>query len=266
MPVTNMRVDLGGKVALVTGAGRGIGRAIALGLAENGADVVVADLPTTGGMGAAREVEALGRRAIFIETDVSDRVRAGHMVDRAVEAFGAIDILVNNAGVNVSPAGRKPIHEFAEGDWERVLGVDLDGVFHCSKPAVQQMIRQGRGKIINIGSVAGLVPLRLQCAYVAAKAAVLNLTRAMALELAPHNIHVNAIAPGSILTELTREAFYHDPAKTQALVSHIPLKRPGDPEDIANAALFLASEASNYMTGSIIVVDGGWTCGYNRDW
>jgi len=261
-----MKVDLNGKVAIVTGSGRGIGRAIALTFAENGADVVVNCRTEAEGEKVAEEIKALGRRSLFIKADVSDYAQVKEIVKQVVERFGKIDILVNNAGINVIQEGRVPIHEFSEADWERIIKVDLNGVFYCSKEVAKQMIQQKKGKIINISSIAGIVPLRLQIAYVAAKAGVINLTRGMALELAPYNINVNCIAPGSILTEGTKILFYSDPEKTKKILSCIPLKRPGEPQDIAYAALFLASEEANYITGSTIVVDGGWTAGFVRDW
>ncbi len=262
-----MKVNLEGKVAIVTGSGRGIGRAIALSFAENGADVVVnCYTRVSEGIKVVSEIESLGRKSLFIKADVSDPKQVNDFMSRVVENFSRIDVLVNNAGINVLLEGRVPIQNFSETDWDRIINVDLKGVFLCSKSVAQQMIKQRGGKIINISSVAGIVPLRLQSAYVAAKAGVINLTRSMALELAQHNINVNAIAPGSILTEGTTTLFYSDPKKAEKILSSIPLKRPGTPQDIANAALFLASEDSNYVTGSVLVVDGGWTAGYTRDW
>ena len=160
---------------------------------------------------------------------------------------------------------RVDISEYSSKDWEKVLGVDLNGVFYCSQDVSRVMIRQKSGRIINIGSVFGSIPARKQIAYVAAKAAVHNLTKAMALELAPHGINVNAVAPGSTLTQGTEKLFYgKDAAQTKMvkrMLSHIPLGRPGEPEDIANAVLFLSGEESKYITGHILIVDGGWTCG-----
>jgi NAD(P)-dependent dehydrogenase (short-subunit alcohol dehydrogenase family) len=267
-----MKVELEGKVALVTGSGRGIGRAIALGLARNGADIAVnVHSKVEEGLNVAREIEAMGRRSLFIKADVSSSQQVEEMTRRVVDEFGRIDILVNNAGINVMGSERVPIHEFSEAAWERVVNVDLRGVFLCSKAAAKHMIKQKKGKIVNISSVAGIAPLRLQSAYVAAKAGVLNLTRSMALELAPYAINVNAIAPGSTLTEGTKTLFYSEdkaqyPEKARDLLSHIPLGRPGAPEDIANATLFLASDDADYITGVTLVVDGGWTAGYMRDW
>jgi NAD(P)-dependent dehydrogenase (short-subunit alcohol dehydrogenase family) len=262
-----MKVDMLGKVAIVTGSGRGIGREIALSLAENGADVVVNCFTRISeGIKVAKEIEELGRKSLFVKADVSNSGQVNDMVKKTIKNFDRLDLLVNNAGINVLVEGRVPIQDFSEDDWDKIIDVDLKGVFLCSKAASQQMIKQGRGKIINISSVVGIVPLRLQSAFAAAKAGVINLTRAMALELAPHKINVNAIAPGSTLTEGTTVLFYSDHKKTEKILSSIPLKRVGTPRDIANAALFLASEDSDYITGNVLVVDGGWTTGYIRDW
>lgn len=261
-----MKIDLENKIALITGSGGAIGRAIALSLAENGANIIINDLNEENGNKVIREIEEIGTKAIYIKADVSNPEQMRDMAEQAINTFGRIDILVNNAGVNVGPDGRAPIHEYAEENWSRIIKVDLDGIYFCSKPIVKQMVNQKYGKIINISSITGLVPLRLQCAYTAAKAGVISLTKAMALELAEYGINVNTIAPGSILTEGTKELFYADAAKAESIISHIPLNRPGTPEDIANAALFLAADESNYMTGSVVIVDGGWTCGYIRDW
>jgi len=149
--------------------------------------------------------------------------------------------------------------------WDRIVSIDLNGVYYCSKAAAKQMIAQGDGgSIINIGSIVGQTPLRLQCAFTAAKAGVFNLTKTMALELAPEKIRVNGIAPGSIMFEGTRKLFYADPVKAEGIMSHIPMHCPGEPEDIAGMTCFLISEDSKYMTGSIVTIDGGWICGYNR--
>ena len=265
-----MKVDLNEKVALVTGSTRGIGEAIALAFAENGADIILNSNEPGGAEQVAAEIEKRGRKVTFIQADVGNNQQVTQMVQQAIDALGRIDILVNNAGIGARSGRRVPIHEFSEEAWEEIVNIDLDGVFFCSKQVSQRMIAQGGGKIINISSVAGIVPLRLQIAYCAAKAGVVNLTRGMALELAPYNINVNAIAPGSTVTQGTRELFYSDdPEKkklAESLLSHVPLKRPGTPQDIANAALYLASAAADYVTGHILVVDGGWICGYNRDW
>jgi NAD(P)-dependent dehydrogenase (short-subunit alcohol dehydrogenase family) len=190
------------------------------------------------------------------------------MVEKVLARFGRIDILVNNAGVNTPGDQRRPIHEYDEREWRRILSVDLDGVFHCCRVISPGMVARKSGTIINISSIMGVVPIRLQSAFAAAKAAVINFTRSIALELAPFGIRVNAIAPGSILTRGTQALFYNPEKKALAegLLSHIPLGRPGAPEEIALPALFLASDASSYMTGAVMVVDGGWTAGFAREW
>lgn len=259
--------DLKDKVVVVTGGGGAIGSAMASQLAANGAKVIVAERAKETLQQTVDMIKAAGGEAAGVLTDVGDKQSAADMVEKTVALYGRLDVLVNNAGINGGAEHRKPIHEYDDDLWHRIINVDLNGVYYCSKPAIKQMIRQGSGgSIINIGSVAGLTPLRLQCAFAAAKAGVFNLTKAMALELAEHHIRVNGIAPGSILFEGTRKLFYADPVRAEAMMSHIPQKRPGKPEDIANMTCYLASEqASSYMTGSIITIDGGWICGYTRD-
>lgn len=261
-----MNVNLNGKVVIVTGGGGAIGRAMCLQLAKNGAKVAVAGRTIATLQAVVDEITAMGGEAIAVVTDVSKKESAENMVAETVKAFGRLDCLVNNAGINGGPDQRKPIHEYDDDLWKKIIDVDLNGVYYCSKAAIPQMIAQGEGgSIINIGSIVGLTPLRLQCAFTAAKAGVFNLTKAMALELAGHNIRVNGIAPGSIMFEGTRKLFYADPVKAEAILSHIPQHRAGDPDDIASMTCFLASEDSGYMTGSIVTIDGGWTCGYTRD-
>ena len=262
-----MKVDLSGKVALVTGAGNGIGKAIATALAANGAAVMVNDLQGRGGS-TVEEIRAAGGTAAFAAADVSNRDQVHELVARTEREFGRVDILVNNAGINTAGERRRNIHEYDDGEWRRVMSVDLDGVYHCCRAASPGMVLRRGGNIINIASVMGVVPIRLQDAYAAAKAAVIHFTRSIALELAPYGIRANAIAPGSILTDGTRALFYN-PEKQQmaeSLLSHIPLARPGTPEEIASAAVFLASPDSSYMTGTVMVVDGGWTAGFAREW
>ncbi len=262
-----MKVDLTDKVVVITGAACGIGKACAKLMLENSARVIIADINKVEGKKIAAELFAPGK-CEFIHTDVSNLESVQGLIKSAVRKFKKIDIFVNNAGVNVI-RNRVNIDEYATEDWERVLGVDLNGVFYCSRAVSRVMIKQKGGRIINIGSVFGSIPARKQIAYIAAKAAVHNLTRAMALELAPYGINVNAVAPGSILTQATKKLFYRKDAAQMKMVkqmlSHIPLGCPGKPEDIANAVLFLSGGESKYITGHILTVDGGWTCGYARD-
>jgi NAD(P)-dependent dehydrogenase (short-subunit alcohol dehydrogenase family) len=259
-----MRCDLSGKVSLVTGAARGIGQAIADRLAENGSLVVYTDVDEAGAGAAA----ARGRGARSLRLDVTRPAEIMAAIERVVNDHGQLDIVINNAGINTL-AHRVTLDEFPREEWDRILAVDLTGLYEVSKAAARVMRARGSGRIINIASIAGLVPLRLQCAYVAAKAGVVNLTRAMALELGPHGILVNAVAPGSTLTEGTRRLFYGEDGSfhshVQRMLDHVPLGRPAEPGEIAVAVLFLADPENSYMNGHILTVDGGWTAGYTRD-
>ena len=261
-----MRVNLEGRVALVTGAAAGIGRSIALALAENGAIVGVNDIDPYG-EDICREIADKGRQAKFFQADVGDADSVNRMVEAITRGLGPIDILVNNAGVNVGKE-RRPAHEFADSEWHRIIRIDLDGVFYCSRTVSAGMVKRRRGVIVNIGSVLGLVPIRLQCAFAAAKAGMLHFTRSHALEAGPYGVRVNGIAPGSILTEGTRSLFYNEEARrlSESLISHIPLGRAGETHDIANAVLYLVSDEASYVTGHVLVVDGGWTAGFAREW
>ena len=261
-----MRVDLQDRTAIITGAGGAIGGAMALEFARNGANVVIADYNEDTAKAKVEEILAEGGKAIAVKTDVTKRESAHEMVAKAVEAFGHLEIMVNNAGINGGPQFRKPIHQYDDDLWHRIMSVDLDGVYYCSKEAILQMEKQGKGgNIINIASITGMTPLRLQIAFTAAKAGVINMSKAMALELAPLGIRVNVIAPGSVMFEGTRELFYANKQVAEGLLSHVPLHRPGTPEDIAGMACFLASDDASYITGSLNAVDGGWTCGYTRE-
>ena len=258
-----MRCDLSGKVSLVTGAARGIGQAIADRLADNGSLVIYTDV---NGAGAATAAHAHGARSLELDVTKPNEIVA--VIERIVADHGQLDIVVNNAGINTM-AHRVTIDEFPRDEWDRILAVDLTGLYEVSRAAARVMRARGSGRIINIASIVGLVPLRLQCAYVAAKAGVVNLTRAMALELGPHGILVNGVAPGSTLTDGTRQLFYGKDgsfhAQVQRMLDHVPLGRPGTPDEIAVAVLFLADPENSYMNGHMLTVDGGWTAGYTRD-
>jgi NAD(P)-dependent dehydrogenase (short-subunit alcohol dehydrogenase family) len=259
----SLRSNLSGQVALVTGAARGIGEAIALRLAANGAIVYFTDVDEAVLGETAR---AGGGRALHLDVTNPDEIRS---VLREVEQRdGRLDIVVNNAGVNTL-RHRVTIDEFPREEWDRILAVDLTGLYEVSRAAAAIMRRQGRGRIINIASIAGLVPLRLQCAFTAAKAGVVNLTKAMAIELGQYGILVNGIAPGSTLTDGTRQLFYGPDGRfsdrVQRMLDHVPLGRPATVDEIAVAALFLADPDNSYMTGHVLTIDGGWTAGYHRD-
>jgi NAD(P)-dependent dehydrogenase (short-subunit alcohol dehydrogenase family) len=264
-----MQVNLQGQTAFVTGAAMGIGRAIAESLAANGAAVALVDWAGEEAAAAARELVAAGRRAAAFVADVADAGRMNDVARQAAEQLGPIGILVNNAGINTAH-DRRPIHEYSSDDWHNILRVDLTGVFVTSQAVVPAMLARGGGRIVNIASVAGLVPLRLQSAFVAAKAGVVNLSKSMALELGPRGILTNCVAPGSILTRGTRALFYDANGayseKAASLLSHVPLGRPGTPEEIAHAVLFLAAPQASYVNGAVLTVDGGWTAGFTRDW
>ena len=260
-----MRVDIKDRLALVTGGAGAIGRSIALALAANGATVAVNDLHECGT--TCQEIQQKGGKAKFYPADISNSTAVDEMVSEIERDMGPIRILINNAGVNVGK-NRVPIHEFPNSDWDWIVRIDLNGTFYCSRAVSARMVERSKGVIVNISSVFGLVPARLQCAYTAAKAGVVNFTRSHALEVGQYGIRVNAIAPGSILTEGTKAIFYSPENKQRAdsLISHIPLGRPGETDDIAAAVLYLVSDDARYVTGHVLVVDGGWTAGYSRDW
>src|SRR5262245_4392006 len=259
----SLRSNLAGQVALVTGAARGIGEAIARRLAVNGAIVYFTDVDEATLREPAR---AGGGHALRLDVTRPEEIRS--VLAEIERRDGRLDIVVNNAGVNTL-RHRVTIDEFPRDEWDRILAVDLTGLYEVSRAAAAVMRRQGRGRIINIASIAGLVPLRLQCAFTAAKAGVVNLTKAMAIELGQYGILVNGIAPGSTLTEGTRQLFYGPDGKfsdrVQRMLDHVPLGRPATVEEIAVAALFLADPDNSYMTGHVLTVDGGWTAGYHRD-
>ncbi len=259
-----MKVNLQNQVALVTGAAQGIGKSIAESLAANEARVVFTDVDFPKAVKAAESLPG----CVAKELDVTNEQQVDQVIGSTVEELGRLDIVVNNAGVNTL-SHRVTIDEFPRAEWDRLLDVDLNGLFSVSKAAARVMRSQGGGRIINIASIVGLVPLRLQCAFAAAKAGVINLTKSMAIELGEHGILVNAIAPGSIMTQATRDLFYGEDGQfrdsVQQLLAHIPLGRPGSTEEIAHAALFLAAPESSYINGHVLTVDGGWTAGYLRD-
>lgn len=238
---------LQGKVALVTGAGKNLGKVISLSLAEAGADVVVTSRTVSEIEKTAEEVRKTGRKALAIPLDVTDFSQVEKVVERVVSDFGRIDILVNNAAAR----SFKSLLEMPENEWRRVIDTNLTGAFLCCKAVGPFMVRQGSGRIINIASTGGLRGTVERTAYCASKGGLIQLTRALALEWAPHNILVNAVAPGMLATgRLSKETF-------ERRVSGIPLKRAAELNEIAPAVVYLASDASTYTTGEVIVVDGG---------
>jgi NAD(P)-dependent dehydrogenase (short-subunit alcohol dehydrogenase family) len=247
--------SLEGKTALVTGASRGIGSAIAIAFGEAGADVAASARSVEDIEAVAGKVQASGRKGVAIPCDVTDRAQVRTCVDEAIARLGRIDILVNNAGGTRFMA---PVVATREDGWEKIIRLNLDAVFLFSKYVGEHMISRGTGSIINISSVGGVRSSPAMAAYGAAKAGVLNLTRSMAREFGAQGPRVNAIAPGWVRTDLNRN-LWEDPQTSAAMMTTVPMARWGDTKDIVGAAIYLASEASAYTTGSTIVVDGGVT-------
>ncbi|MDY6930908.1 MAG: 3-oxoacyl-ACP reductase family protein [Halobacteriota archaeon] len=248
------KFKLDGKVAIVTGGGRGLGKAIAIALGEAGADITVSARTKKQIEGVKAEIEGLGRNALSIQTDVRVAEQVEDMVERTVSELGRVDILVNNAGIG----GYGWLTELSEDSWHNVLDTNLTSTFLCTRAVGKHLTKQNSGKIINISSAAGIVGAPRQAHYHSSKAGVILFTKALALEWNRFNINVNAIAPGYFLTNLTKPMTmnkkYH-----QEMLKKIPLRRLGDPEEIGPLAVYLASDASSYMTGETIVIDGGVT-------
>jgi len=243
-------LKLKGRVALITGAAQGIGKSVALLLAQNGADIVVSDINLEKAEETAKEIESIGSKAIAIKVDVANLKDVERMVESILEKFGKIDILVNNAGITRD----KLILRMTEEDWDAVLNVNLKGTFNCTKTVVRHMAKQRSGKIVSIASVVGEMGNAGQVNYSASKAGVIGLTKTIAREFAQRRINVNAIAPGYIETPMTEVL----PEKVkEELKRLIPMERLGKPEDVAEAVLFLVSEESNYITGHVLNVNGG---------
>lgn len=246
--------SLEGKIAVVTGASQGIGKAVAVALAQAGADVVVNDISIlTGAEDTAHQIEALGKRALVIEADVSAREQVKAMAEQVIDKFGRVDILVNNAGINL----KKVAEEMDEATWQRVIDVNLSGTYHCCEEFGKYMIKRRQGNIINFSSICGEVILRndFQIAYHASKGGVVMLTKALAEEWGKYNIRVNMISPGYTQTNMC-------PAGAPKNLNIIPLGRKAEPIDMAGAIIFFASEAAAYITGQNLFIDGGYSlCG-----
>ncbi len=248
--------DLQDKVAIITGARRGMGRTHAILLAEHGAKVVVSDISQQECEKVVEEIKAQGNEAIAIECDISKEQDVDNLIAKTIQKWGKLDILVNNAGI----AEFKPFLEITEQEWDRTIDINLKGYFLCSKAAAKEMAKQKKGIIVNIGSVAmGQVGIAFPnlVHYVSSKGGIAGMTEALALDLAQYNIRVNAIAPGAIDTPMV-DPIKADKAGLEGLLQRIPMKRMGNPEEISKAVLFLSSDLSSYMTGAVIPVDGGW--------
>jgi 2-deoxy-D-gluconate 3-dehydrogenase len=247
--------DLTGRVAVVTGGNGGIGLGMARGMAAAGAAIVVAGRNQDKSRRAVAELSAIGAKAIAIEVDVTDEAAVGALVSETVRQLGRLDVLVNNAGINI----RKPAHELTIGEWRQVLDTNLTSAFMASHAAHPVMKRQGGGKIINIGSMMSIFGASFAPAYAASKGGIVQLTKSMATAWAPHHIQVNAVLPGWIDTELTTNARREVPGLHERVLARIPEGRWGDGNDMAGVAVFLASRASDYVTGTAIPVDGGYS-------
>ena len=243
-----MRLD--GKVSLITGSARGIGRAIALAFAKEGAHIVVADVNLAEAEKTAKDIEALGGKTLALAMDVTDFTKTEEALNKILDKFGKVDILVNNAGITKDNL----LLRMSQQDWDAVINVNLKGTFNCIKAVSRPMIKQRYGKIINIASIIGIIGNAGQANYAASKAGIIALTKTAAKELASRNINVNAVAPGFIQTDMTAKLPEEIKKK---MMEVIPLDKFGTPEDVAAVCLFLASEDSSYVTGQTIVVDGG---------
>jgi NAD(P)-dependent dehydrogenase (short-subunit alcohol dehydrogenase family) len=246
---------LSGKTAIVTGARRGMGRAISLALAREGANVVVSDISQEDCQRVVDEIERLGRKGLAVRCDVSSGSDVEAMVRKTVAEFGGVDVLVNNAGI----ISYKPFLELTEEDWDKTLNVNLKGQFLCARAAAKEMVKNKRGRIINIASISSGgcgIAFPLIAHYTASKGGVVALTEALALELTSQGINVNAICPGAIDTDMAKGA--KESGQLEQVLARVPKGRLGKPEEIANLAVFLASEESEYISGDAIVIDGGW--------
>ena len=245
---------LDGQRAVVTGAASGLGKVIALGFARFGADVACADIDPEGTRQTEEEISRLGRKSLSVQVDVRDWESVSSSA-REIESWaGGVDVAVNVPGIN----RRKPVLELAPEEFSEVLDVNLKGVFHCAKAYGEMMVSAGRGKIINMASIFGLVAMERQAAYASSKGAIIQLTKVLALEFASHDVQVNALAPAYFTTPLVRQIM-EDEAWYEDVVGRVPQGRFGEPWEIIGPAVFLASRASNFVTGTTLTIDGGWT-------
>ncbi len=251
-----MTTDLHGKVAIVTGGGSGLGRDISIRLAKAGASVVVADLNPASAGNTVDEILQLPGKAIPFELDVADSAGVNGMVRASVQQFGAVHILVNSAGITK----RLPPLDFPEEDFDRIIAVNLKGTFLCCQAVARQMVKQGGGKIVNLTSIGGMVGLPNTVAYCASKGGVVQMTRALAIDLARYKINVNAVAPSLANTPIAATVFQNKQT-LEWFLSKVPLGRLCEPQDVSAAVLFLASSASDFVTGHVLAVDGGFLAG-----
>jgi NAD(P)-dependent dehydrogenase (short-subunit alcohol dehydrogenase family) len=246
------------KVALVTGAGAGIGRAIALRWTRHGGTAIVSDVAGDRAQGVAAEVSAFGGRALASTDDVTDPAAAARLVAKAVGQFGGLDVLFNVAGVNL----HQNVEEMSDAEWYRIVDTNLTSVVRFSRSAIPEMRKRGGGAIVNVASIAGVMGENRCAAYTASKGGVVLLTRNMAMDFARHNIRVNALCPGSTLTPRIQTYLDRFPGREREMAELCPMKRFADPDEIAQPAIFLASSGASYMTGTALVVDGGMTAGF----
>jgi NAD(P)-dependent dehydrogenase (short-subunit alcohol dehydrogenase family) len=247
--------DLAGKVAIVTGAGRGLGRTIALGLAEHGADVVAVSRTPAQVDEVAADIAAIGRKALALQVDTSRRADVERMVARTVEGWGRVDVLVNNAGIDII----KPALDYTEEEWDQVIDINLKGYFLCAQAVGRQMVKQRAGSILMNSSIAGSIGIATLVPYAATKGGVNQLVRTLAVEWAPHGVRVNGFAPAYFENVMQGAEHVHDEAKERHIREWTPLGRRGKGEELVGPCVFLASEASSYVTGHVLMVDGGWT-------
>ena len=252
-----MASSLEGKVALVIGGGSGIGRASALAFIREGAKVVVADVNTSGGEETLDRIKGMGGEAIFVRADVSSAAAVEAMVSRTVESYGRVDCAFNNAGISVPMRG--PMHEFPEEMWDRVVNINMKGVWLCMKYEIPRMLQTGGGTIVNTASIMGLVGSPTgNMAYNASKHAVVGMTKTAAIEYAQSGIRVNAVCPGYILTPLVEQGILSDPGQEEKIIGRHPMGRLGKPEEIAESVVWLCSDAASFVTGHTMTVDGGY--------
>ena len=247
--------DLGGKVAIVTGAGRGIGKTLALGLARHGADVVAVSRTLSQVEQVAGEIAALGRKGIALKVDTSSKADVDRMVAKTLEGWGRVDVLLNNAGIDII----KPAVDYTEAEWDQIIDINLKGYFLCAQAAGREMIRQGRGSILMNSSIAGSIGLNWLVPYASAKGGVNQLTRTLAVEWARHGVRVNAFAPAYFENVMQGAEQIHNEEKERHIREWTPMGRRGKADELVGPVVFLASDASSYVTGHVLMVDGGWT-------